>query len=29
MTYSHIFSPVFQFDLELVEKGGIYFFGEQ
>ena len=27
MTYSHIFSSVFQFDLEVVEKGGIYFFG--
>ena len=29
MTYSHIFSSVFQFDLEFVQKGGIYLFAEQ
>ena len=29
MTYSHIFSSVFQFDLQFVDKVGIYLFGEQ
>ena len=29
MIYSHIFSSVFQFDLEFVKKGGTYLFREQ